>query len=155
MPPLHVILFKQLPIFSKDTAHWALFLPNKDGDNNGVLFHITKESYISWKTEFQQKEFSIRKSADTLENTLKIQEIDVSVASLDAACQRVTEGRSFNVIKKNCQHWVCEVVTDLARKHNLGDIDILGRIKTLGYKPLVKSKAEKNKNANKGDLNKK
>jgi hypothetical protein len=155
MPPLHVILFKQLPIFSKNTAHWALFLPNEDGDNDGVLFHITKESLISWKTQYQQKEFSIGKSADRLESTLVIWEINVSVVSLDAACQRVTKDRGFHVIKQNCQHWVCEVATDLAQRYNLGDIDVLGRIKKLGYKPLVKSKTEKNKNESKGDLNRK
>src|SRR5579862_7863902 len=109
MPALHLVLFKQLPVFSRDTAHWALFLPNEDGEALGILFHITKESYVSWKTEYRQRNFSPRRSPE-LESIFAISEINVGKAALDAACQRVTRDRDFNIITKNCHHWVCEVV---------------------------------------------
>lgn len=133
MPTLHLILFKQLPVFSRDTAHWALFLPKEDGEASGILFHITKESYVSWKTEYRQKNFVPRRSPE-LESIVAISEINISKVGLDAACQRVTHSRDFNIVTKNCRHWVCEVVDDLARTYQLGEVDILGRIKNLGCK---------------------
>jgi hypothetical protein len=146
MPTLHLILFK-LPVFSRDTAHWALFLPNKDGEPPGILFHITKESCVSWKTEYRQKDFLPRPSPE-LESILAISEINISKVALDAACQRVTHSRDFNIVNKNCRHWVSEVVDDLVRTYQLGEVDILGKVKTLG----CKVKLEKCKKANVIDL---
>ena len=116
MPTLHLILFKQLPVFSRDTAHWALFLPNEDGEASGILFHITKESCMSWKTEYRQKDFLPHPSPE-LESIFAISEINVSKAAVDAACQRVTHKRNFNIVTKNCHHWVCEVVDDLVQTY--------------------------------------
>jgi hypothetical protein len=138
MPSLHLLLFKQLPIFSRDTAHWALFLPDEDGGAKGMLFHIIKESYASQNTQYRSRAYSVCNSND-LKYTLAINEINVNVAALDQACQRATRGRPFHLISRNCQHWVCEVVGDLARRENLGDIDVLGRMRDCGYVPLAES----------------
>ena len=134
---LHLVRFKQLPVFKRDTSHWALFLPYEDGKAPGSLFHITKESYVSWKTEYRTKHFTPRQSAD-LESILAISEINVTVAALDAACQRVTADREFNILTKNCHHWVCEVVEDLVRVNNLEEIDVNRRMRESGYKARVK-----------------
>ena len=60
-------------------------------------------------------------------------DFDVECYQVAAACHAVTENRSFNLVTRNSQHWVCEVIELLqARLNTAKKIDVSRLIKTSG-----------------------
>jgi hypothetical protein len=135
MTTLHLITFKSSSIAPKATAHWALFLPDKQGGSIGILFAVKKRSLTSAKTEFQMYEHYDANSSD-VQSTHALPEIVVSSSVLSSACHEVTYNRAFHFINSNCQHWVLEVIEELSRREIVDGNHVLERLKKLGFSPL-------------------
>ena len=133
MPTLHLIKFKPpIALLPKGTSHWALFLPHEceEGDSEGLLYSVKKESFISTKTEFQRAKFDPRSASDVL-SCMALTEICIKHAVLAEVCYEVSDGHPFNLISRNCQHWVYEVIEKLTIKSNMADVGqkVIKRIK--------------------------
>ena len=120
-----------LSLFAESTAHWSIFVFDEGNTDSGTLFHVKKESYYSgWTIQYEQRRYSIRhsKSANKIIRRRYI-DLEVTVAALDQACQRVSKNRSFNIISKNCHDWVQEVVDELTRAMGLKYIALTTKLK--------------------------
>jgi hypothetical protein len=133
MPTLHLIKFKPpIALLPKGTSHWALFLPHEceEGDSEGLLYSVKKESFTSTKTEFQRAKFDPQSASDVL-SCIALTEICIKHVFLAAVCYQVSDGRPFHLISRNCQHWVYEVIEKLTMQSNMADVGqkVIKRIK--------------------------
>lgn len=119
---LYVLKFDQPP-FGDASTHWALFLPdetvgkNKDGiPISGTLFHahINCSGACAFK-EAQYRQFSGFKLSvsPSLRSALGLDCPGVTTDHLDKACQKVSAKGTFNLVTRNCQEWVKEVLAEL------------------------------------------
>ena len=115
MPTLYLIVFDAMFLPNK-MAHWTLFLPYKDGCNDGRLFSVKKQGPVSRQTQFVPRDFNIRaeKNITVIQLPLIVHETTVW-----NACGDVTEKRLFDLWSNNCQKWVCEVVKQIEETLNL------------------------------------
>jgi len=133
MPTLHLIKFKPpLAGLPKGTAHWALFLLYDEQDSVGLLYSVKKESFISNKTEFSVVDFDPQTASDVL-SCVALTEISIKHHILSEICYKVSEGRPFNLISRNCQHWVCEVIEKISLATDTTEVGekVIRRIKSM------------------------
>ena len=137
MTTLRFLVFNP-PLLPKSMAHWALFLPHKEGRADGVLFQVQKRGYSRSETMFSQRGFNYRISKSELLANIPIPEIRVRPVNLNHSCHVVTRNRPFHLLRRNCQLWVFEVIQHLARSEGLDNGgDILARIIiTWGFRPM-------------------
>jgi len=134
MPTLRFLIFKQV-LFEKFLAHWALFIPNKEGGGQGVLFEVKK--WKSKRTHFWHRDFNDREAAKYIRANIPIPEINVKPPEMNRVCHTVNKNRPFHLLNSNCQHWVFEVMERLIRDKGIRDgVEIFRRIEMAGYKPL-------------------
>jgi hypothetical protein len=127
MPTLQLVIFKTL--LPQKAAHWGLLLLNGGADPNclGTLYAVKKTSFTSKKTEFTREAYTpqLQKSVDT-------ESLDIEVAHFDLSrtCTEVTYNRPFDLLHRNCQHWVYEVVELLVKRLNIvGGDEVLEKIR--------------------------
>src|SRR5271170_3411146 len=132
MPTLHLIIFKPIPMFPV-TAHWGLFLPYDEGDPDGLIYQVKKESFTSKKTEFNATDFDPRLQFATFSSCTALPEITIKHHELSDICYKVSQGRPFNLITRNCQHWVLEVIQAVAMHLNMTTVGdrLIRRIKDM------------------------
>src|SRR5271169_5292723 len=118
MPLLHLLIFKT-PLVLKSTAHWALFLPDEDGAPIGLMFHAAQESLTSNRTCISQMSFDVRAHMKQIQSSIVLPDLDVVVYQVWEACQAVSDNRAFNLVTRNIQHWVCEVIEFLQERLNI------------------------------------
>jgi hypothetical protein len=134
MPTLRFLVFKQL-LFQKFLAHWALFIPNREGSAQGVLFEVKKLK--SKRTQFWHRDFNYLQEAKHLRANIPIPEIKIKTPDMNRVCHRVNKNRPFHLLNSNCQHWVFEVMERIIREKGITNgVEIFGRIEEAGYKPL-------------------
>lgn len=132
MPTLHLIIFKTPWYGFKSTAHWALLLPENEVTPHcfGDVFDVKKPAIMSKETQYAMYDFTpeIRDNVDVY-HSLKI---DVETYVVNQTCQKVSKKRPFDLVTRNCQHWVIEVIEELVKDLNVpGGDDILSRVKML------------------------
>lgn len=115
MPILHVIIFKTPWYGIKSMAHWALLLPEDEVVPGyfGDVFDVQKPKFTSKETQYSNYNFTseVRDNVDVY-NSLKI---DVEIYTLNQICQKVSKNRPFDLVTRNCQHWVCEVIEEVVK----------------------------------------
>jgi hypothetical protein len=135
MPRLYLLIFEPTEWYYPDDAgHWALYVPSKEDETVGDAFEVKKASLVTFRTEFGMIRAYLQNGWCGLRQYVPLN-IDVpSIASLSQICYGVTEGRSFNIVTKNCQHWVCEVLEEVIKKYNIlnGEAE-LRRVKAMGH----------------------
>ena len=149
MPQIHLAKFNN-PIYLPATDHWCIFLEDETAGNNrhgipisGILFHAAKNCSSGNglccinNTIYEKRKFSLSKSK-SLQSSLKLNDANATEEQIDHACLRVSNKRSFNLVNKNCQEWVIEVLTDLMGQ-NLVPNDVLQKMKLEGYSTLAES----------------
>jgi hypothetical protein len=121
--------------FQKFLAHWAFFIPDREGSAQGVIFEVRK--WNSNKTHFWHRTFNYREESRGLRANIPIPEITIKSPELNQACHRVNKNRRFHLLTSNCQHWIFEVIEHLVENMNIENgVEILKRIEREGYKPL-------------------
>lgn len=126
MSQIYLARFRHRPL-SIAFAHWALFLPTSENDKplEGLLFHARKE----WDNTHGEQRCTIQGSANfSLEPGFRLlaspglldyhclKDTNVTPAQLNDACQHVSLDRRFNLITRNCQEWVKDVIDHLVEK---------------------------------------
>lgn len=139
MPILHLIIFKTPWYGIKHTAHWALLLPEEEVTPKcfGYVFDVQKPTIISKETRYSMYSFTpkIQGNVDVYHSL----EIDVKAYDVNQICQKVSKERRFDLVTRNCQHWVCEVVEELVEDLDIpGGEEILSRVKSLPRIPTSK-----------------
>jgi len=147
MPQIYLARFRQRPL-GMAFAHWALFLPENFDETGrpveGYLFHARKE----WSnTQGEQRctvqglanfglerDFDLFASPNLLDHHC-LKDTDVTSAQLNEACQRVSLNHSFNLITRNCQEWVKDVIDHLVAEEVIGEAVYRER-ESRGYKTL-------------------
>ena len=92
---------------------------------------------MSKETQYSMYDFTpeIRDNVDFY-HSLKI---DVETYIVNQICQKVSKERRFDLVTRNCQHWVCEVIEELVKDLNIpGGKEILSRVKKLPRIPTSK-----------------
>lgn len=118
MSALHLVIFKT-PFF-RTYAHWGLFLPYEGEDEpSGILYDVKKASLISKKTQVQKHDFYPRSQSDFFSSCTALPGISIKHYELSDICYRVSDGRPFNIVTSNCQHWVFEVIRAIAVQSNM------------------------------------
>jgi len=116
MPTLHLIIFKPIPMFP-GTAHWGLFLPYDEGDADGLVYQVKKQSFTSKKTEFNAQDFDPRSSE--FSSCIALPEISIKHHVLSDICYDVSHDRPFHLINRNCRDWVREVIEKVVIQLNM------------------------------------
>jgi len=135
MPDLYLAIFEVAFLASKKTAHWALYLP--PGDPNtcvGRLYGVKKENFSSSQTQFVTDSFDPQKEQGVL--YIPIPGVKIAEANLLAICQEVAENRKFNLVTRNCQDWVLDVIKQVEVALNLKGIDVVSLARQRGYNRL-------------------
>ena|SRR5437762_8221162 len=134
MPTLQLLIFKSCPIAPK-IAHWALFLPQYDGSPFGILYSVKKTGFVSRNTQLSLLNLNPQDEYESdIQSMIAIPELDVQPYNVAMICRQVSEGRHFNLITQNCQHFICEVLNELLQLHNEGERDtVMRRIRNLGW----------------------
>jgi|SRR5271154_1659752 len=133
MPTLQLVIFKTP--FSQKTAHWALLLLNGGADPNflGTIYSVKKTSLTSKKTEFIPQTYTPQ--LQKLVNTVSL-DIEVAHFDLSRTCTEVSLNRPFDLLNRNCQHWVYEVVELLVKRLNIvGGDEVLEKISNFPQMP--------------------
>ena len=132
--------------------HWVIFLP--DDDDNVELKLLQKDGSFGWyysvsKNLFSSAETALeiyRATADkVVSRRLILSEIKVSPLELSTTCREVCEDRPFNVVVRNCQNFVCEVVQRLCEDKGIDSEVIFERMKNEGLVPLNRKMGRKEK----------
>jgi len=131
MPPVFLVKFSQPPFRSPETAHWAILLPTVPYNAGqlpdwGVLYHARKKGFccfpLSYNTEYERiKDFCLS-HMNGLFDYHELTTVNLTDAEIDAACQQISNPRPFNLVTRNCQDWVKEVLVYLVnggRMHGL------------------------------------
>lgn len=134
MPTLRFLVFKRI-LFPKSLAHWAFFIPDREGSAQGILFEVRRMN--SNKTHFWHRTFNYLEHSSRLRANIPIPEINIESPGLNRACHMVNKNRPFHLLTSNCQHWVFEVIEFLIGDMGIRNgVEILRRIERAGYKPL-------------------
>ena len=119
MPTLHLIIFKTAWYGIKSTAHWALLLPAEQVTPHcfGRVFDVQKPTLMSNETQYSNYHFTpeVRDNVDVYHSL----NIEVETYTVNQICQRVSKDRHFDLVTRNCQHWVCEVIEQLVEDLNI------------------------------------
>ena len=146
MPSLYLVKFEQIPYVDL-AAHWAIFLPyvNSPFTANGIpilgdLFHASKEwgecghYYNGNETRWERQTYFNLPSCPSVLDVLRLHNTDyVSDTMVFGACDHVSQRRRFNIVSKNCQHWVLEVLGRLIEENYISK-DIYTQMKLHGFK---------------------
>jgi hypothetical protein len=133
MPQLHLLIYRPPAFFPARSGHWALFLPYEEGGSVGYGLGVKKASFRTTQTQFEIFEASLEIGRDDLQRHIKLQIYVNGINDLNVICHGVTQGRPFNLVTRNCQHWVCEVIEVVITRFNIPDGPAeLARIKAMG-----------------------
>lgn len=125
---LHIMICKPSRHLPKSTAHWALFIPDQEGGSEGVVYSMRKAAFAN-KTQLHCSQITLGDMAN-LQSVIVVPEVKTCEYLLSAVCHEVNTGRSFNLITRNCQHWVFEVIERLVERQNIPEgEEVLTRIK--------------------------
>ena len=129
MPTLHLIIFSSIPMVPR-FAHWGFFLPYEEGGTEGVIHHVKKRSFISNTTEYAAADLT---PSISYTSCTPLPEIIIKNHELSEICYRVSDGRPFHLLSRNCQHWVFEVIQAIATKFNIAAVGdtVINRIKDM------------------------
>jgi hypothetical protein len=95
-------------------SHWALFLPDQDGGNEGTLVHVGVETGSSGvKRNHRVLVKKIRVTRSSAQSVHVIRGAHVTTAMLKAVAQDIFDRKGYNVITNNCQHFCFDVVQEL------------------------------------------
>ena len=133
MPTLHLIIFKPIPMFP-GTAHWGLFLPYDEGDADGLVYQVKKQSFTSNKTEFNAQDFDPRLQSSEFSSCIALPEISIKHHILSGICYDISQGRPFHLVNRNCRDWVGEVIEKLVIQLNMQTTEgerVIRRIKDM------------------------
>ena len=120
MPPVFLLKFHNHPFRSPETAHWAILLPTVPYNAGelpswGVLYHARKRGFcccfpLSSNTEYERIDhFDLSRENDIFDR-YELSTVNLTNAEIDVACQWVSNPRTFNLVTRNCQDWVKEVL---------------------------------------------
>jgi hypothetical protein len=148
MPPIYLVKFWQMPGFNS-TTHWGIYMvdESKGYDHNGVprggvLHHASKNpnfcfccSGDSNATTYSTTNYVFQISRRHYTPVL-LQGVNINESQLVFACNAVSEERPFNLINRNCQQWVQEVMEKLILA---GDVpqNVLDQMREAGFIPLI------------------
>ena len=115
--PLYILKFDQPP-FGDASTHWALFVPDETAGKNrdgipisGALFHAQSGGICTFKEpQYRQIPNFPLSSSPSLRSALELDRLGVTIEHLDKACQKVSGEGTFNLVTRNCQEWVKEVL---------------------------------------------
>jgi hypothetical protein len=149
MRQIHLVKFKNRfcpPV----TDHWCIFLQDETAGNNahgipisGTLFHAAKNCSggnglcCINNTVYMKGEVLLSES-ESLRSSLELTGAKATEEQVDHACLRVSQNRSFNLVTRNCQEWVIEVLKDLIGQ-NLVPSNALQQMKLEGYSTLAET----------------
>ena len=136
MPPLYLLIFPTSFLLPNRFAHWALYSPKTEGTLvPGYIYSVKKSGISSQQTQTVNEYFDANKYKDVV--YIPIPRIYVEGWVLLEACTEVTEGRKFNLLTRNCQDWVEEVIMKLEDDLKIVDrVNISSLVRAYGYKPL-------------------
>lgn len=119
MPPVFLVKFPNLPLLSPETAHWAILLPTVPYIAGqlprwGVLYHARKRGFcfpLSPNTEYERiEQFDLSGPNINIWDYYELCTVDLTDAEINVACLYVSNPRPFNLVTRNCQDWVKEVL---------------------------------------------
>lgn len=135
MPVLYLVIFEVTFPAPKRTAHWALYLPPENPNAQaGQLYSVQKQSLSSSQTLFFNKEFI--PEDERRASYIEIPGVNIAAANLLAICQEVANNRNFNLVTRNCQDWVLDVIKQVENELNLKRIDVVALARMYGYDSL-------------------
>lgn len=110
---IHLVAFGQ-----GNTAHWALFVPNKPANPKGTLVHITIHNQRTSKSssgvpELVSHDFKVTRSTA---NTVVALPARASVKEVKDAAATCFRNFHYNVFLDNCQTFTIQVLTELHRR---------------------------------------
>jgi hypothetical protein len=125
MAPIWLAKFNQPP-WLDSTMHWGIFVAfepagddNHDIPKTGTLFHISQHCdgvsgscTSSLEIYHKTDQFELSNSKK-LASAKRLEDTDVSIEQIDKVCQRVSLNRPFNLVTRNCQEWVKEVLEEM------------------------------------------
>jgi|SRR5271170_5317292 len=154
MPQIYLARFRQRP-FGVASAHWALFLPKSFDPNGcplqGALFHARKEwnnsqgsqpCTIQGKANYGLEPDFLLLSSPSLLDSHCLKDTEVTPAQMSQACTYISQDRSFNLITRNCQEWVKDVI-DYLVAHGVITDAVYGEMDARGYKTLKEESVDK------------
>jgi hypothetical protein len=147
MPQMYLARFRQGP-FAIASAHWALFLPesvDQNGTPVGFLFHARKQ-WIDLQGEQNctvqgtanyslETDFCLSMCPSLLDQHCLI-DSNVTAEQLNDACQYISLDRKFNLVTRNCQEWVKDVIDHLVAQNVISEAVYL-EMESRGYKTLI------------------
>jgi hypothetical protein len=153
MAPIWLAKFNQAP-WLDSTAHWGIFVAFEPAGNDnhgipktGTLFHASQRCVVvggscaTSPTVYRQNpEFELS-SSETLASTLCLEDTDVSVGQVDKACESVSLNRPFNLVTRNCQDWVKEVLQQMISE-NLIPQKVFLQMKAAGFETMSERSTE-------------
>jgi len=148
MPQIYLARFRQKPL-GIASAHWAIFLPQSVDSNgipiHGTLFHARKhlndvegdqKCIFRGRAEFEpQANFHLFTSPRLLDQFC-LNGSDVTAEQLTDACQRVSLDREFNLITRNCQEWVKDVIDHLVAQKVISE-NVYKEMRDRNYKTVM------------------
>ena len=150
MSSVYLLKFKQIPHI-RLAAHWGIFLPYEyspfDADGNPIIGDLFQASKVcggcsqrnSNTTLWERQPHFDLPSCPNLIDVLRLDNTDnVSDTILVDACNHVSQDRKFNVISKNCQHWVREVLARLIEQNYINN-DVYEQMKLHGFKTAAEA----------------
>jgi hypothetical protein len=152
MPQLYLLKFRQPPYVGV-SAHWGLFLSYSDSlcnamkPSTGYLYHATSQwtdclnlhLFMSEprETPYERKSYDLS-NVSSLFDWWPVRDVDINDYEVHNACCQVSENRGFNVLTKNCQEWVKEVIQFLVREERI-DRRVISDMELQGYVTLGES----------------
>src|SRR5437016_6173596 len=135
MPQLYLLIFEPTEWFyPADAGHWALYVPSKEDEFVGDAFEVKKASLITLQTQFGMMKAYLQVGWCGLQNYVPLEINIPSIAALNQICYGVTFKRPFNIVSKNCQHWVCEVLEKVIEKYDIRNgKEELRRVRAMGH----------------------
>lgn len=111
---LHLVAFGM-----GDTAHWALFVPNRPADPRGTLVHIVLTRNRFFKSsggvpKLACDEFKVTRS--TASTVVALAGACASLEEVKYAAQACLDNFQYNLILDNCQTFIIDVLAELHRK---------------------------------------
>jgi len=154
MPQIYLAKFRQRPL-GIASAHWALFLPESFDTNGGpiqgALFHARKElsntqgsqrCTIQGEANYSLEPEFLLLSSPGLLDSYCLKDTNVTKEQLAQACTYISQDRSFNLITRNCQEWVKDVI-DYLVVHRIINDAVYREMESRGYKTLKEETADK------------
>jgi hypothetical protein len=132
MPTLSLLIFKSPPLLPKRLSHWAFYLPPEDEQQCGRIYSVKKKEFSSEYTQLIYEPFDPGQDKSLL--CIEIPSIGIERGQLLTICEEVTKDRRFNLMTRNCQDWVEEVIKKVEEDLNIVKrVDVVALAKTHGY----------------------